>query len=283
MKNLPLVVAAWLCQFAGSLEAAVTLAEQVERDKFVAARMGLQATTPSTGQLKILKHFDIVWQNCRVDRPLTLGSREYRDGLFTHAPSDILVQLPGPAREFTALVGVDTNSQTRGGQGSVVFSVTCEGTKEVFRSGLVREGNPGLPVRADLAGAMNFSLQVSDGGDGVSCDQAVWVNPQVTLEDGRVLRVSELPISNAPWATDCSSDLPFSFTYGDRPFAELVSGWEKNTSTQSLDSREDSTRDRISRSRHRAGGAVRSRSSTRTFRPSSGHCTSRTRAVSTHR
>jgi len=92
-----------------------------------AAKGGLELPTPAAGRLEILKHFDVVWQNCRVDQPLTLGTREYRAGLFTHAPSDILVQLPGPARELRALAGVDSNSQTRGGQGSVVFVVADDG------------------------------------------------------------------------------------------------------------------------------------------------------------
>lgn len=235
MKYLAMVVATWIAQFSGSLEAAGTPAEQVERDQFVAATLGLKSPTLSTGQLKILQHFDIVWQDCRVDRPLTLGSREYRQGLFAHAPSEILVQLPGPAREFTAVVGVDTNSQTRGGQGSVVFSVIDEGAREVFRSGLVREGEPGLPIRADLAGATQLRLQVSDGGDGVSCDQAVWIDPRVTLADGRVIHVSKLPISDAPWATDYASDPPFSFTYGGKPFAVLAPRWQKSIASEPLD------------------------------------------------
>lgn len=205
------------------------------RDQFVAAKLGLEQSTVDCGRLEIVKHFDIVWQNCRVDRPLTLGAREFRRGLFTHAPSDIRVCLPGAGATFTAILGVDSNSQTRGGQGSVVFSITRDGATELFRSEVVREGQAGVPIRVDLHGATEFHLQVSDGGDGVSCDQAVWIDPVVTLADDHTIHVSDLPITDAPWATPYSQGLPFSFMYGEKPFSDLVAQFKTNSSTRELD------------------------------------------------
>jgi len=235
MNILSVTLAIFLTPAVGPSHTGTTAAERTTLNQFLRAKLGLQRPDLASGQLEILKHFDIVWQNCRVDRPLTLGTREYRRGLFTHAPSDIRVRLPGPARTFSAIIGVDSNSQTRGGQGSVVFSIARDGETELFHSEVLREGRTGVPIRVDLSGVTEFHMQVGDGGDGVNCDQAIWIDPVVTLMDGHEIHLSDLPIVNAPWATSCSSDLPFSFTYGEKRFAEIVSRFSQRVSTRELD------------------------------------------------
>jgi len=131
-------------------ETSATPAEMAEMRHWMDAKFGNAALPESSGSLNILAHFDVVWRNCRVDRPLTLGAKEYGRGLFTHAPSDVLVMLPGPGKEFSACVGVDTNAQTRGGAGSVVFTVAVGEAKEAFKSPVLREGMAPMPVRVDL-------------------------------------------------------------------------------------------------------------------------------------
>jgi len=76
------------------------------------------------------------------------------------------VRLPSPGKTFTATAGIDTNDQTSGGRGSVVFAVKVAG-KEAFKSGVVREGMPPLEVSADLRGEATFMLQIGDAGDGM--------------------------------------------------------------------------------------------------------------------
>jgi alpha-galactosidase len=224
-----------ICQIAAVAHAWVTPSETIEMRRWVAAKFENAAPSDNSGSLTIVTRFDVVWQNCRVDRPLTLGTSEYRRGLFTHAPSDVLVKLPGPGREFTARVGVDTNEQTRGGQGSVIFIVVTGDATEAFQSPVLREGAASVPVRVDLAGATEFHLQVSDAGDGVSCDQAVWVDAQVTLADGRVVWVGDLPIADDPMRTDYTKDPPFSFKYGDQTFADLLPRFAKESTAVWLD------------------------------------------------
>ena len=235
MKTILVVTIVVSWHMAAVVPAWETPAEKSELRKWVAAKFEAATPAQESGSLTILQHFDVVWQNCRVDRPLTLGTTEYRRGLFTHAPSDILVKLPGPGREFTARVGVDTNSQTRGGQGSVVFVMVAGQEREVYRSPIVREGQPAVPVHVDLAGATEFHLQVSDAGDGVSCDQAVWVEAQVTLADGRVISVGDLPIAQGQTEPAYTHDPPFSFKYGDTASADLLPRWSKKTRATRLD------------------------------------------------
>ncbi|HOH30535.1 MAG TPA: NPCBM/NEW2 domain-containing protein, partial [Candidatus Hydrogenedentes bacterium] len=118
MKISPMIMA--LLSGITAMTAIATPLEMANMRAWVAARFGEAAPADDAGSLSILSHFDIVWQNCRVDLPLTLGATAYDSGLFTHAPAEILVTLPGPGKMFHALVGVDTNDQTRGGRGSVV-------------------------------------------------------------------------------------------------------------------------------------------------------------------
>ena len=85
-------------------------------------------------------------------------------------------------RTFSSVVGVDSNEQTRPDRGSVVFAVLV-GDKKLFESPVMREGMPPVAVNVDLQGATEFTLEVTDGGDGIACDQAGWADAHVTLSD----------------------------------------------------------------------------------------------------
>jgi len=129
---------------------------------------------------------------------------QFRRGFYCHTPSKIVVRLPAPAKTLSALVGVDSNPQTRPGRGSVVFSVKI-GDQEAFRSDVLHEGAAAVPVAVDLEGATEFVLEVGDAGDGISCDQADWADAQVVLADGETLWLDELPMVGlelGPYTTD---------------------------------------------------------------------------------
>jgi len=87
--------------------------------------------------LTVLANNDPVWKNARGNKPMHIGKTQYNRGLYCHAVSKVVVRLPGPGKTFTAVVGVDTNNQTSGGRGSVVFSVTVKG-KVVFKTKVIR-------------------------------------------------------------------------------------------------------------------------------------------------
>ncbi len=158
-----------------------------------------------------------------------IGKTPYTRGLYCHAVSKVIVRLPAPGKTFTAVVGVDTNNQTSGGRGSVVFSVTVKG-KVVFKTKVIREGMPPAKVEADLAGADEFVLEVGNAGDGISCDQSDWADAKVTLASGKTLWLGGMPLHDrraqalgaAPQPR--SSNLPFSFVYGGRGSADLPAG-----------------------------------------------------------
>ena len=185
--------------------------------------------------LTVMANNDPVQKNSRAGKPLKIAGKEYRRGLYCHAQSKVVVHLPGKGKRFTAVVGVDSNNQTTGGQGSVVFSVAVAG-KSVFRSKVMREATPGVRVTADLRGATQLVLNVSDAGDGITCDQADWADANVVLADGRVFWLGDLPILG-PRRGLYTTEPPFSFTYGGQPAARAMRTWKRHYSCEKLDNR----------------------------------------------
>ncbi len=213
-----------------------SLDEMLEGRRFVAAKLeGTEDPKWLPPVLLVRENHGPVSKNARGGQPLRLVDVQYTRGLYCHADSRIEVRLPGPGKRFSAVVGLDSNNQTRPGRGSVVFSVAAA-AEELFRSDVMREGMPGLPVQVDLSGVTEFVLKISDGGDGISHDQADWADAQVELADGSILGLGEMPmvgLQRGPYSTDA----PFSFTYGEKPSAELLSGWESNRQRKKLDAR----------------------------------------------
>lgn len=229
-------------------------AELFQARTWVAAKFGgEQSQEAPPASLRVLANHDPVQKNARNNRPMRIVDRTYRRGLYCHAVSKLIVRLPGPARSFTAVVGVDSNEQTAGGRGSIIFSVNVAG-REAFRSPLMREGMAGIPVQVELNGATEFTLEVSDGGDSISCDQADWADAKVTLTDGTEIWLGDLPIEGQARAA-FSTTPPFSFNYGDRPFAELVKTWTVKREHSRLDDRR--TRHQVSYTDPQSGLVVR--------------------------
>lgn len=208
--------------------------EQLEARRFVAT--ALEGTMPPkavTPGLEIVANYDAIQKENRFGKPLKLAGKMYARGIFCHAVSKIVVRLPGPGQKFQAVVGLDSNEQTSGGRGSVVFSVAVGG-KDAFRSAVLKEGMAPVPVTVDLGGVTEFVLQVGDGGDGISCDQADWADAQITLANGQTVWLDELPVARGPTVVDV--DVPcFSFTYDGQPSSQLLKTWKVERAAKPLD------------------------------------------------
>jgi len=213
---------------------AATAAEQAEARRWAAAKFeGRQETPPREAGLIVLANHDAVQQNACAGKPMRVVDRQYTRGLYCHAYSNIVVRLPGAGAKFEAIAGVDTNDQTSGGRGSVVFSVKV-GDEEAFHSGVMREGMPGAPVAVDLNGADEFVIEVGDAGDGIACDQADWADARVTMADGGVLWLGEMPL-RGPQRGAYTTDPPFSFVYDGKPSAGLLRSWGLTRAERRLD------------------------------------------------
>lgn len=203
--------------------------------RWTAAQFG-ESPPPAAGEagIVVLANLDPVQKNGRAGRPMRIADREFRRGLYCHAESRLRVQLLEPARSFSALVGVDSNSQTSGGRGSVDFVVEAQGG-ELFRSGLMREGMAAKAVAVDLAGAKEFYLAVEATPDGISCDQADWAEAKVTLQSGREVWLAELPL-RTPGAEVAAADAPpFRFRYDGKSSADFLSTWEVTADSRAAD------------------------------------------------
>ena len=223
----------WLAAWQPARATVPTAGEMSEARRWAAAKFeGVPDTSEPAAGLYVLANHDPVQANSRGNRPLRIGEQQYTRGLYCHAVSKIVVWLPGAGKTFTATAGVDSNENTRPGRGSVVFSVTVGG-KSVFRSALLREGMPAVPVEADFAGVKEFVLEVGDGSDGIACDQADWADARVELADGRTVWLGDLPIIAGP--PTYTTGPFFSFTYGGQPSAKLLRGWELKRTSRRLD------------------------------------------------
>jgi len=110
--------------------------------------------------------------NLSVDRePLTISGTVYGRGLGTHAISSVLIDLKSGAHEFSAAVGVD--DKVLGSAASVEFIVSGD-QRELWRSGVMKAGQPAQMVRLPLNGLAQLELTVTDAGDGIGWDHADW-------------------------------------------------------------------------------------------------------------
>ncbi|EEF58089.1 PVC-type heme-binding CxxCH protein [Pedosphaera parvula] len=71
--------------------------------------------------------------------------------------------------------------------------------KPKYASGIIQSGQ--ITVDADITGAKSLYLVVTDGGNGIGCDWADWVNPQLVRADGTSVKLTSLKwkLASAGW------------------------------------------------------------------------------------
>lgn len=102
---------------------------------------------------------------------LSIGGRSFTRGIGTHAASEIAFPLRGGWRSLRASVGIDDSGNCS--LGSVQFKVLLD-EDPAFESGIMRPGQV-QEVDVEIGDARTLTLVVSDGGDGITCDAADWV------------------------------------------------------------------------------------------------------------
>ena len=159
MKNL-LLIFQLLCMTGGTLFAAsgpVAPAEMVEAARWTSAKFqGKADMRPAAGYLVVSLKSGAIERNHISDRPLRIMDKVYERGLHVPSVGKVAVHLPGPGKTFQSVVGVDSNDvgyYENAGRGSVSAMITVAG-KETFRSPVMREGMPGVPVQVDLGGGI---------------------------------------------------------------------------------------------------------------------------------
>ncbi len=189
-----------------------------------------EALPPESNLLLLLKSNAFLRKNIQGHSFLIAG-RTFADGIAMRSRGEIQIQVPSGASRFQAVVGVDGNDvgyYSNAGRGSVVASVVI-GDKEVYRSTVLHEGLPGIPLDIELNGAQQFSIRLEAVGVRSPTyqsewDQADWADAKVILTNGQVQALSELPIGPLP--RQDPTDPPFSFVLGGKPSARLLPGWQ---------------------------------------------------------
>ncbi len=160
-----------------------------------------------------LKQMTAGWSVAKADlgitgSPLSIRGVKFVHGVGTHAASNFRVNLHGQAERFTAKVGLD---DTAGNQGSVEFMVMGD-RKILWRSGILKGGEPARVVDVSLAGVKTLELRVTDGGDGESNDHADWADAAIEIKNG-----APAPVALPPYETFSLKTKSFSvnFQVGD--------------------------------------------------------------------
>jgi alpha-galactosidase len=229
-------VLAWAGPVAGAELPGMREAWEWSRAKL----MGERVSRPAGAQLTVTPKPASLARNRIAGRAFRIVEREYSGGVAQRAPGEVLVVLPGAGARFEAVVGVDSNDlgyYANAGRGMVIASVEVAGV-EKFRSGVMKEGMAGAPVRVELGGAREFKLKLTATGERPRTyqrewDQADWAEARVVLADGATVKLADLPAGPLPDAY--SAEAPFSFRYRGRASGEFLSGWKVARSQQRLE------------------------------------------------
>ena len=140
--------------------------------------------------------------------PLSVAGQKFTHGVGTHAISHMRLDLNSEGKRFTAYVGVDDEARDRA---SIEFYVL--GDKRIlWRSGVMKKGDPPKKADVDIAGIGTLGLLVTDAGDGSDWDHADWcdaklhVDPSVTAAD--LTKSSIQPAGQAVILTPPPPDVP---------------------------------------------------------------------------
>jgi hypothetical protein len=121
--------------------------------------------------------------------PIRLQGQAYARGLTAHAatveeggPTVLVYDLKGgleDAKRFQCVAGVDDSAGKAGSCCFVVDAYRQGQWVEVFASPVVRGGGAPAKIEVDISGATQLRLRVTDAGDGISSDHAVWADAQI--------------------------------------------------------------------------------------------------------
>lgn len=172
--------------------------------------------------------------------PLTVNGVVYERGIGAHSIGRMLFDLDGKALSISGLAGADDNNLYAG---KFQFKIIGD-RKELWKSSVVKKGDPIQEFNVDLSGIDKVLLLVEECGDGIMYDHADWINVKVTTR-GEVKPIPawpkaiakekyiltpqspEHPIINNPLVYGARPGNPFLWTImatGQRPMKFEASG-----------------------------------------------------------
>lgn len=112
-----------------------------------------------------------VWQR----RGLTIAGKQYSHGVTVHGASSVTIDLNRSCTTYDALVGVDDMTMELG---RVRFSVYADGAR-LWRSPVIKGGDPALPVQVNLTGRKTIRLAVEPHTPFSSAALADWAQSKM--------------------------------------------------------------------------------------------------------
>ncbi len=114
-----------------------------------------------------------VWQRSNV----SVASTRYAHGVTVHARSSVTIQLNRPCTRYEAMVGVDDLTL---GLGAVRFSVFNGDGTRLWRSPVMKGGEPAVPVSVGIAGQSSIRLVVEPEGPMGGVALADWAESRIS-------------------------------------------------------------------------------------------------------
>ena len=136
---------------------------------------------------------------------LSIGGQTFKRGFGTHCDSVLYVNVNSNARSFSASVGVD--GEVNSPRASVEFFVRGDG-KELWRSGVMRAGEPAKPVTLELTGVKTLILEANAASGGIGADHADWADARFDVVDGARIATMAVPVEPAVILTPAASPKP---------------------------------------------------------------------------
>ena len=97
----------------------------------------------------------------------------YRNGIGTHANSNLVFHLNGKFSSFSTDYGIDTEAST---PATVIFQIWGD-NELLFESPVMKRFDFPGHTKVNISGIKYLGLTVTDAGDGINSDHADWLNP----------------------------------------------------------------------------------------------------------
>lgn len=158
--------------------------------------------------------------------PIIIAGDTFQRGVGTHASGMISIALDGDAKRFHALVGLDDSPpEFERLQASAEFVVYAD-NKEVYRSGVMKNGDKAKLIELPLKGVKSLKLYADHADDGISGDRVDYADAWIEYSAGKpeisdkpsvaeyiqTPPVPEIPIINAPFIHGARPGNPVLFT-----------------------------------------------------------------------
>jgi alpha-galactosidase len=111
---------------------------------------------------------------------LVMDGKTYERGIGSRSISELVLDLHGEAKRFSAVVGLDDSANEGKREGTVRFEVWVDDRK-LADSGILKAGDAPQVLEANLTGARTVTLLLDDGGDTSNGDLANWADAKIEL------------------------------------------------------------------------------------------------------